>query len=112
MIKPLINKHELKLQSLLPLYFKEPFTPEFRFCDRRWRFDFANKELMIAFEVEGGTWTGGRHVNPIGYAKDCEKYNMAARLGWKVYRLVPSMISKEYLDELIAGKASLTDDNL
>lgn len=103
MTKPLINKYELKLQSLLPKYFGEYiFTPELRFHPkRRWRFDFANEYLKIAFEVEGGTWSGGRHVNPIGYMKDCEKYNMATKMGWKVFRLVPAMINEEYLGTLL-----------
>ena len=68
---------------------------------RRWKFDFAIPCKKIAFEVEGGTWNGGRHVNPIGYAKDCEKYNMATKQGWQVYRLVPAMITLEYVSELL-----------
>lgn len=68
--------------------FRMP-TPirEHRFHSRRmWRFDFAWPELMIAVEIEGGTTINGAHVRPAGYRKDCQKYNEAALLGWKVIR--------------------------
>jgi very-short-patch-repair endonuclease len=67
---------------------------EHRFHDKRkWRFDFAWPELKLAAEVEGGTWTGGRHTRGVGFEKDCEKYNSATALGWKVYRFTSGMIS-------------------
>ena len=53
---------------------------------RRFRFDFCWPDLMIAVEVEGGTWVKGRHTRGAGFASDCEKYNEAAILGWKVLR--------------------------
>jgi hypothetical protein len=103
-----LNKHEEKLFILLRDISTINPIREYRFDEpkegekqRRWRFDCAFPVQKIAFEVEGGTWMGGRHVNPIGFSKDCEKYNKAVKLGWKVYRLVPSMITKEYLEELL-----------
>lgn len=75
---------------------------EFRFHPvRKWRFDFAWPDKMIAVEVEGGSWSGGSHVNPIGFAKDCEKYNQATKMGWRVYRIVGKQIDQEYLEELL-----------
>ena len=44
---------------------------------RRWRFDFAWPDEMVAAEVEGGIYTRGRHVRPQGFISDCEKYNAA-----------------------------------
>lgn len=71
-------------------------TPEYRFHPiRRWRFDFADPALMIAVEIEGGTWVGGRHITGSGYAKDCEKYNTATALGWRVFRFTPQMLTKD-----------------
>lgn len=109
MKKDLINKHEEKLYNILiELYPGAIVKREYKFHlpkenekPRRWRFDIAFPEYTIAFEVEGGTWVGGRHINPIGYAKDCEKYNTATAQGWKVYRLVPAMITAKYLKNLL-----------
>ena len=105
-----VNKYEELLFSLLPSFFpEEPVIREYRFHipkegekQRQWRFDFAYEYYKIAFEVEGGTWSGGRHVNPIGFAKDCEKYNAAVSLGWKVFRLTPAMITEEYLASIFS----------
>lgn len=65
-----------------------PFVTEHMFCDgRKWRFDFAWPEHKVAFEVEGGIWTQGRHTRGDAFNKDCEKYNAAALLGWRVFRV-------------------------
>lgn len=61
---------------------------------RKWRFDFAWPQSKIAVEIEGGTFANGRHVRGLGYAKDCEKYNEAQRIGWKVYRFTSTMVNK------------------
>ena len=58
--------------------------------ERMWRFDYAILELMLAIEVEGGVFGNGRHVRGKGFVRDMEKYNMAAILGWKLIRLLPS----------------------
>ena len=70
---------------------------EFRFhTDRRWRFDLAWPALMVAFEREGMARRGGksRHTTFSGFQADCEKYNTAAILGWRVIRGNVKMISK------------------
>lgn len=68
-------------------------TYEFRFMPpRRFRFDFAWPEQKVAFEIEGGTWSGGRHVRGNGYQSDCIKYSEAAILGWKVIRATGEMV--------------------
>src|SRR5512133_1265265 len=61
---------------------------------RKWRFDLAWPELLIAVEIEGGIWVGGRHVRGEGYEADCEKYNEAQLAGWMVLRFTPGMIKK------------------
>lgn len=67
---------------------------EYRFHDmRKWRFDFAWPEIMLAVEVEGGVWNQGRHTRPMGFEGDCEKYNEAAIMGWTVIRVTGKMIS-------------------
>ena len=59
---------------------------------RRWRFDYAWPQQMIALEVEGGVWTGGRHTRGAGFLKDVEKYNRAAVLGWRLLRVTPDKL--------------------
>lgn len=66
---------------------------EYRFTrPRRWRFDYAWPDKKIAFEIEGGTWTRSRHTTGSGYEADCEKYSVAAILGWCVVRATTTMV--------------------
>lgn len=75
--------------------FPEPVRefPFARSIGRKWKADFAWKDRMILLEVEGGTYSKGRHVRPLGYRNDCEKYSVAAALGWKVIRVTTDMIA-------------------
>jgi very-short-patch-repair endonuclease len=59
---------------------------------RKWAADLAYPDKMILIEVEGGLYTRGRHVRAVGYENDCEKYNWAQLLGYKVYRFTPGQI--------------------
>jgi very-short-patch-repair endonuclease len=52
-----------------------------------WRFDFAWPEKSLALEFEGGVFANGRHIRGAGFRDDCEKYNEATALGWKVLRV-------------------------
>ncbi len=66
---------------------------EYRFYPtRRWRFDFAWARQQVAVEIEGGVYTRGRHVRGKGFTADCEKYNAASEMGWRVFRYPSSMI--------------------
>lgn len=66
---------------------------EHRFAaPRRWRFDFAWPSRKLAVEVEGGTFSCGRHTRGTGYEADLEKYNAAALLGWTVLRFTTRMV--------------------
>ena len=62
---------------------------------RRWRFDFAWPDHKLAVEVEGGAWTGGRHTRGSGFVADCNKYNAATVLGWRVLRVTTSHLRDE-----------------
>jgi len=88
---------------MLVAWFKEHGIPkpelEYRFSPiRRWRFDFAWVQWKVALEIEGGIWTGGRHVRGKGFLNDLEKYSTAAVLGWQVLRKSTEQI---YDDETI-----------
>ncbi len=79
-------------QTLSSTNLPEP-DQEYRFHPfRRWRFDFAWPEDKLAVEIEGGTWVNGRHNRPKGFEADCEKYNAATLLGWRVLRFTGDMV--------------------
>lgn len=61
---------------------------------RRWRFDFAWPDVMLACEVEGLTRNSntGRHQTIKGAKGDMEKYEQALLDGWVVYRCHRDMI--------------------
>lgn len=81
---------------------------EFQFAKhigRRWRFDMAFVDWLVAVEVEGGAFgrvvlgadgkryrLGGRHNTGSGLEKDAEKYNEAQIQGWIVIRVTPRQI--------------------
>lgn len=82
----------LLTEQLIVIDLPEP-EREYRFHPtRRWRFDLAWPDVRLAVEVEGGTWSGGRHTRGTGFEADCEKYNEATLSGWRVLRVTGSMI--------------------
>ena len=66
---------------------------EYRFhSSRQWRIDRCWPAHKVGVEIEGGTWSGGRHVRGVGFEEDCVKYAEAALLGWIVLRVTPRMV--------------------
>jgi very-short-patch-repair endonuclease len=57
---------------------------EFRFCERRWRFDLAWPDVRVAVEIDGGMFVRGGHNRGPQITKDHEKRNAAVLLGWRV----------------------------
>lgn len=97
----------MSTQSIAIAFFTGQRLPapvtEHRFHhERKWRFDYAWPDARVALEVEGGVWTGGRHTSSAGFLKDIEKYNAAARLGWRVLRCTPKTLLS--LDTVTAVK--------
>lgn len=63
------------------------YETEYRFhVERKWRFDIAIPEKKLAIEYEGIFGGKSRHTTVTGYTGDTEKYNEAAKLGWRVFR--------------------------
>ncbi len=61
--------------------------------ERKWRGDFVwGRPAMLIVEVEGGTYSGGRHVRGEGFEKDARKYNTAALMGYTVLRFTGSQV--------------------
>jgi len=82
---------------------------ELRFAPpRRWRADFAWPDRMLLLECDGGEWVLGRHQRPGSFRKDAEKYSTAALLGWRVIRVVGSMVEDgsalAFLEQEFRGK--------
>lgn len=88
------------LEELLALALRATNLPaakrEYRFHPvRRWRFDFAWPAHKAAVEVEGGVWTSGRHTRGSGFVADCDKYNTAVLMGWRVLRVPGPRIAED-----------------
>ncbi|MGY2488153.1 endonuclease domain-containing protein [Cupriavidus sp. CP313] len=86
-------------QQLRATFGREPH-PAFRWCTeyrfalpRLYRFDFAWPNLLIAVELEGGIWNGGRHTQARGFIEDARKYNLAAEMGWTVLRYPGTLVN-------------------
>ena len=76
----------------------EPEETEYRFHKtRRWRFDFSWPSINppIAIEVDGGTFSGGRHTRGKGYSDDQEKRNAATIAGWRVFNITTDMLTAD-----------------
>lgn len=68
------------------------YEREYRFDpSRRWRADFYIAPSLLV-EVEGGTWSGGRHTSGVGYRNDAIKYNAAVLKGFRVLRFTADMV--------------------
>ena len=91
------KKHSTKGVDDIAIMLNEAtlrFTKEYKFCDsRKFKFDFVINayrglkiEQKIAIEFEGLMSEKSGHTTIKGYTRNCEKYNLATVLGWKVLR--------------------------
>ncbi len=77
------------------------WQPEYKFHpDRKWRADFAHPGYKIIIEIEGGTFSNGRHVRGKGYLNDMEKYNAAVLQGWRILRYAPGQ-EAQMMDDVL-----------
>ena len=56
---------------------------------RRWRFDLAWPVQLLAVEIDGSMFTGGRHGGQPSAVRDIEKRQAAAVMGWRVIPMTP-----------------------
>lgn len=84
------SKYKAHIHQVLSEYCKVngySLLTEHRFHDaRKFRFDWAIKEVMIAVEYEGLNSEKSRHTTKSGFTTDATKYNLAQEAGWRVYR--------------------------
>lgn len=69
---------------------------------RKWRFDLAWPLKQLAVEVQGGIFSGGRHVRGSDMLLEYDKLNTAASLGWRVMFVTPSGLCKSDFMKLLA----------
>lgn len=88
-------KHINPAHTLFEVHLRELglyFQPEYRFHElRKWRFDYLVTDAppptwRLAIEIEGATFTNGRHSRGAGMQKDMDKYNAATMMGYRVLR--------------------------
>jgi hypothetical protein len=90
-----------------PYGIESPST-EYRFHpSRKWRFDFCWPEKWVALEIEGGIWNRGAHVRGAHFLSDCEKYNEATLLGWRVFRFTHEQlrqgVAQTFIKKALSG---------
>ncbi len=62
------------------------------FPGRRFRYDFAWPDRLLAVEVDGGVWMRGKHARGGGIERDCEKSVLGWEAGWRVMRVTPDLV--------------------
>lgn len=88
--------------------YPEPVA-EFRFHpQRKWRFDAAFVDDLLAVEFQGGAFSGGRHTRGAGFSRDAEKFATAAALGWRIMPITTEQLNAgalwPLLDHVFGGK--------
>lgn len=90
----------IELEVILNEISDYDYYKEYRFlANRRFRFDYMfplQSPIIkgVAVEFEGGAWSGGRHIRPQGFIKDCQKYNLAVLSGYVVLRFTSESLKE------------------
>jgi very-short-patch-repair endonuclease len=92
------RKEKIDGPGLLAFQIKAAKLPEpkreYRFHgERLWRSDFCWPGHLLIVEFEGGVYTHGAHVRGKHFESDCEKYNAAALMGYRVLRFTIDMVT-------------------
>lgn len=85
---------DISIRAMLQEDYPYAWHSEYLFSHRNFRFDYALPTKKIAIEIQGGTWTQGKHTRGKGYQNDCEKLNLAQTLGWNVLWYTPQMLEE------------------
>jgi very-short-patch-repair endonuclease len=102
---PVSSDKERLVETFADLWLQlggQALVRELRFdATRRWRFDFAHEGARVAIEINGGVWSGGRHVRGAGYLRDREKVNTATLAGWRVFELGTGQVTPDAVQRII-----------
>lgn len=88
---------ERRVEVILRAYKLHDYEREYRFCERRWRLDFAWPEWKVALEVDGET----THVRYYQISRDAAKRNAATMQGWRVVIATGLMVRAQPFDFLV-----------
>ena len=77
---------------------------------RKWVADFGWPTCALLVEIEGGVYSGGRHVRGAGFEADCEKYAEAVLLGYRVLRFTGGQIETGYAVDCIKRALTLSEE--
>lgn len=91
----------MTFMRLLDVNFIHRPVHEFLFSSRRFRFDYVWESNKLALEIEGGVFTKQAHGSVTGILRDMTKYSLAASLGWRVIRVLPSKLNTSETIKLI-----------
>lgn len=87
-----------------------PWRKEYRFCaERKWRLDYWLDQHNLAIEIEGSVYANGRHTRGKGFEADCEKYNTATLMGFRVLRFSTGQVLRGEAKEFLKQHLSLVD---
>ena len=75
--------------------------------EKNWRFDFAWVNHMIALEIQGGTYSRGRHARGAAMRNDYEKLNAASSMGWRVFYADTTMMKLTILPKIAEQIAAI-----
>ena len=107
-----VSVEKRHIETILQVFKKDnkiiDYVEEFRFDTiRKFRFDWYIPELKLGIEYEGIISKRSRHTNMKGYTNDCEKYNLAMTLGYRVLRYT----ALNYQDIFINLEKIIKDEN-
>ena len=97
-----------QLDGLVVNNQKIPYQTQVEFAKpRRFKADFiVNNSLVV--EVQGGTFSNGRHTRGQGYQNDCTKMAIALQLGLKVLFLTTKSVQNgsgiSYIKNILTAK--------
>lgn len=68
---------------------------------RKFAYDFCLPKQRVLIEIQGGTFSGGRHTRGNGYSADCEKLRLATFDNWRILWYDSKSINTEEIERLV-----------